>query len=169
MALSDSANVPTFDYWPVNTDGSMGGEFVATWLSRNNTADNKYPAAIEVDGNFDEAVWASLTNYYITGKTDPYAFQNGYTDSSIVDINTSRLYSRAYDSNNDGDTIRFKYELRVDKDYVYGAVVAYVPEFTEYTGTYKGEKYTVAPSPDLYVYFFGNDKTEDAAQYQNDD
>ncbi|MBR6784046.1 MAG: hypothetical protein IKM32_05060 [Clostridia bacterium] len=181
-ALDYGIKTPTFDYWPVDSDGNVGG--IAVNTTYGNEVDD-LPYEVTVDGRFDEAVWASLTDFHLNGKEDPYGSKN---EPEIANIDSSKYFTKAvtyelnakhtavehsaYNTADGYDTIRFKYEIRVDKDYLYGAVVAYIPEFESYKGTYyyNGESkgtYTVMPAPDLYIYFFGDNNGENGYPADN--
>lgn len=185
VAKSDSALFPTFDYWPTNEDGSAGGVPVDTTLGNGK---DDLPYEVTVDGKFDEAVWSTLTNYYIHDEeaygyeqnkaASDYASMNGdtvygtgvkYNTTYFLSTNTTQNpgYNASYDSNdNVNDSgydsrifIRYKYEFRVDGDYLYGAVVAYVPPIKEYNDVDKDlGSVKVTTSPDLCIMFYDNER-----------
>ena len=157
VGLADTATVPTFEYWPINPDGSHGGQFVATWLNDANA--NVVPSEINIDGELDEATWSSLTDFYNNG--GELGDANNLIDFNDVRYNASASKGDNGDDQQLGDAPRYKYDVRIDGEYLYGAVVAYIPSFTAYTDT---DKYygtvNVIPSGDLYVYFYSNTDIE---------
>ena len=180
VSLDHGVVVPDYDFWPIKNDGTAGGTPVNTTYASD--ADN-LPYAVEVDGKFDEAVWADLTNYTIHGE-ECYPYKNNSAAEGYISLDGDSLYGTGvkrnvshflikdssknfgyyeYQSNDINDRrahIRFKYELRVDGDYLYGAVVAFVPPINSYNETVKGTDYTVTTSPDLWVMFFDDVRNE---------
>ena len=166
---------PTFDYWPT------GGNSINT--TYGNKADD-LPYEVKVDGEFDEAVWSTLTNYYIHDE-EHYDYEQNGAANGYISAEGDKIYGTGvktddnnhflskdtgvnpgyivYNSNDVEGTrahVRFKYELRVDGEYLYGAVVAYVPPIKEYvdnTGSDKQE-YVMTTSPDLCIMFFDNER-----------
>jgi len=168
FARNSGVKLPDYSTWPVNPDGTVGGKAVETLY--NNTADD-LDYEVKVDGMFDEAVWSSLTDFYINGSKEEDAY-NHHGDE-YVKLDTYK-YSDGRNNTKANEYIReefknemkFKYEVRIDGEFLYGAVVAYVPEFTSYKGTSLVEtpqKYEIATCPDLYVYFYDNERDVDAA------
>ena len=167
IKLEDGVKLPDYSTWPVNSDGSAGGQPVDTLYS--NTADD-LDYEVKVDGVFDEAVWSSLTDFYVNGGTeeDAYNYDNSFSDDYYADLDTYKYSEGKTGSKTCGtktydNGMKFKYEIRVDGDYLYGAVVAYVPDFTTYSG--KSELYgdvtefTIATAPDLCIYFFDDHRS----------
>ena len=148
VALDDTVTVPSFEHWPVNADGTMGGQFVQTRLLNGNK--DVMPSEITIDGNFDEAVWSSLTDFYTNG--GEYG-----NDVNLLDFADVKYNYRTSDSS----AMKFKYDVRIDGEYLFGAVTAFVPSFDAYTVVRKsnGLTYTMVTAPDLYVYFFSDDDT----------
>ena len=185
-ALDYGVKTPTFEYWPVDSDGKSGGNSIDTTFK--NTV-NDLPYEVKVDGKFDEAVWSTLTNYYIHDE-EHYDYEqngaaNGYisaegdkiygtgvkTDNNnhYLNPNNNKGFNENYVSN-DIETnrkhVRFKYELRVDANYLYGAVVAYVPDIVPYYDTENGKTVRVTTSPDLCIYFFDDKRADHPEGYE---
>lgn len=168
FARNSGVKLPDYSTWPVNPDGTVGGKAVETLY--NNTADD-LDYEVKVDGLFDEAVWSSLTDFYINGskeedaythdgdeyvKLDTYKYSDGRNNTTVKDYIKEEFKNQ----------MKFKYEVRIDGEFLYGAVVAYVPEFTPYEGTSSVSnptEYKIATCPDLYVIFFDNERDVDAA------
>ena len=156
---SDNANLPTFEYWPTDADGKAGGKYIDTDLKSANAPLSE----ITVDGKFDEAIWGDLVdengNYESLSGDTIYGTGVKYYDNAFVKTNDTS-YDSSYNSK-DAETnrnfIRFKYELRVDGEYLYGAVVAYVPPIKSYTVD-NGD--TVNTSPDLCINFFDDKRCD---------
>ena len=173
FARNSGVKLPDYSTWPVNPDGTVGGETVETLY--NNTADD-LDYEVKVDGLFDEAVWSSLTDFYINGSKEEDAYT--HDGDEYVKLDTYK-YSDGRNNTNVKDYIReefknemkFKYEVRIDGEFLYGAVVAYVPEFTPYEGTSLVEnptEYKIATCPDLYVYFYDNERDNDTTHNRVD-
>ena len=165
---TENANVPTFDYWPTDADGNPGGIHIDTTL----TADNNLDYEIDVDGKFDEAIWSSLVDENGSYESLLGDTVNGtgvrHNLGSYTNTKPELGYIENYNSNDaDGNRkdIRFKYELRVDGTYLYGAVVAYVPPINTHTETVTFENgttkdHTVSLSPDLSITFFDDKRCD---------
>ena len=165
---AENANVPTFDYWPTDADGNPGGTHIDTTL----TADNNLDYEIDVDGKFDEAIWSSLVDENGSYESLLGDTVNGtgvrHNLGSYTNTKPELGYIENYNSNDaDGNRkdIRFKYELRVDGTYLYGAVVAYVPPINTHTETVTFENgttkdHTVSLSPDLSITFFDDKRCD---------
>ncbi len=164
----DGVRLPDEEYWPTDVNGNPGGKHVDTLYST--PADN-LPYEVNVDGIFDESVWSTLTNQYIHGEdTNDYISLGGdtlygtgvkYSTGSYIPTGTGNYgVASGYNSkdNSNRTNVSFKYEFRVDGQYLYGAVVAYVPPIEPYiehdNGIDGGKDVWVYTSPDLNVYFF---------------
>lgn len=129
---------PNATYWPSSEENLL------TRLEDLNDL-----SSIEIDGEFNEAVWLGLTDYYTGGDGSNYIdFGNvGYNDTYQPSANstTSDIYLGVYENNkytamtkndtrliklNNGKgrgEVKFKYLYRVDGEYFYCAVIAEVP------------------------------------------
>ena len=150
---SEGANLPTSEYWPTDASGKVGGTHLDTSLISTTAPKSE----ITVDGNFDEAIWSSLVDENgdfesLSGDTT-YGTGVKNHDNVFFITDDDDGFDANYNSNDpDGNRqhIRFKYEVRVDGEYLYGAVVAYVPPIIGYT--VNGND--INTSPDLTVNFF---------------
>lgn len=150
---------PNGSYWPVTTADNH--------LDHQEHGEKLSP--ITVDGKFDEAAWAGLTDFYKTEnnmsdfKEDSTKNYNDFSNVKYSNIfknvsNTDTI--TVNDPTNANDTIRLKYEYRVDGEYFYLAVVAYIPAINKHkvlgkpTAAHPDELFEITAQPDLYVYFF---------------
>ena len=125
-------SIPGFENWPdtgmqVNYTDNLSGD----------GDEEVMPGAIKVDGVFDEAVWSGMTDYY----TKSGAYGNTlYKDTvsndpfgTLVDLSTVG-YNEKSDGNNWAN-LQFKYDVRTDANYLYGAIYVYAKMDSNYDRT----------------------------------
>lgn len=186
---------PTYEFWPT-TDGDNHLDF-------QEHKDKLSP--INVDGNFDEAAWAGLSDFYLQAEdpnlvdekdkankgtvgfstigtqgsqgllanTDGYRAYSATTyasgqaaiDNIANDFSqgvTTVISSDGLGLNNqiNSEGVRFKYEYRLDGEYLYIAVVAEVPKMIYTYATVGGvlnnglEVFDVKAEPNLTIQFY---------------
>ncbi|MBR4950317.1 MAG: hypothetical protein IKZ23_00020, partial [Clostridia bacterium] len=132
-AASWPKNSVEISKWDITAANHAGG-----WGSQNADFSNIAPSEIHVDGELNEGIWESFTDYFITSG-DGFDYRNnsthkdeaGYNFTNLsVGYSNSMYYwaseSSASHKSYEQSPLRFKYDLRATEKYLYGAVLAYV-------------------------------------------
>lgn len=137
----DGTGIDPTKAWPANATEVTQREIYAL---PNADYSKVLPNEMVIDGKLEEGVWAPFTTMYTDdkdrfeyrdeGKFTPVDFGTvkyhhnliGYFSDSITGTNeTSSSVTGAPDSGNNDAPIKYKYDVRYDKNNLYGAVIAY--------------------------------------------
>ncbi len=131
----DYSTIDPADVWPENATEVTQREIYSL---PNADYSKVLPNEMVIDGKVEESVWAPYTTMYSEG-LDRYEYRaedstarNDATGFDVVDFNTVKYHNvGSWNGNFAGATsgydcpIKYKYDVRYDANYLYGAVVAY--------------------------------------------
>ncbi len=116
-----SSNAPSTSW---NSDKAI--KIPATAMKNGNNSDSEHtlPSHVNIDGLLDEGYWAYLTGYH---QKEDKINTNDYKSGNypLLSFDTVK-YSNSYSNKNpNGQTIRFKTDIRMDVNCIYGSAMVF--------------------------------------------